>query len=116
MEVRVIGFAPPIVGVEKSFNTFRIGSFYTKNLKEGEEVLLLNEKEKMIFGRARVSKIDDGKLRELCLIHAHMNHSHLHVDPSQAPAMLFKKLQRLYGPHIAEPNKRATVVYLERIE
>lgn len=117
MNKRVICFIPPVLGVDGEFNTFRIGSFYAKNLVPGEEVLLMNEKEKLVFGTAVVEWIDEGSLGEMCLIHGHKNHSQS-VDPlgpNSAPERLFKKLQRIYGPHIATVNKKATVVYLRRI-
>lgn len=115
MAVRVVGFIPPNIGMEGAFNTFRIGSFYTKNLKEGDEVFLYNEKQKMVFGKALVTSIDTGSLGEMCLIHAASNHLELHNDPVGAPERLFKTIQRIYGPHIAEPHKKTTVLYLQRL-
>lgn len=116
MEMRVIGFIPPVVGVEDEFNTFRLGGFYTKHLSPGDEVLLLNEKEKMVFGRARVEKIDTGGLGEMCLLHAHKNHTELANDPTDAPGRLHETLRKIYGPHIATLTKKTTVVFLKRLE
>lgn len=116
MEVRVIGFIPPVVGVEGEFNTFRIGGFYEKRLSPGETVYLLNEKEKMIFGKAVVEKIDCGKLHEMCAIHGHLNHTELANDPTNAPERLFATLKKIHGPHIALPTKKTTVIFLRRIE
>ena len=116
MDKHVIGFIPPVVGVEEEFNTFRLGKKYSETLKAGDEVFLMNEKEKRVFGSAEVLSVELGTLGELCLIHAHKNHSHLDADPTLAPEMLFKKLQRIYGPHIISPVKKATVIYLRRIE
>lgn len=116
MDTRVIGFIPPIVGVSSEFNTFRLGSFYTKNLSPGDVVYLLNEKEKMVFGKAQVTSIDAGTLAEMCAIHAHKNHTELGQDPNTSPERLFRLLQKIYGPHIAVPSKKCCVVYLRRLE
>ena len=115
MEIRVIGFIPPIIGTEDEFNTFRIGEKLAKTLKVGEEVFLMDEKEKLVFGKARVEAIEVGKLGEMCLIHAHKNHTELAKDPNTASERLFKTIQRIYGPHIAEPHKKTTVLYLKRL-
>lgn len=116
MEKRVVGFIPPVVGVDGEFNTFRLGGFYTKHLKPGEEVLLLDEKAKMVFGRAEVVSIETGGLGEMCLIHGHKNHTELANDPLTAPERLHDTLRRIYGPHIATIAKKTTVLYLRRIE
>ncbi len=116
MQVTVIGFIPPIVGVEAEFNTFRLGGFYARNLSPNQDVFLLNEKDKVVFGRAVVEYVESGQLGELCLIHAHRNHTELNNDPTDAPARLFALLQKIYGPHIAIPAKKACVIYLRRIE
>lgn len=116
METHVIGFIPPVIGVESEFNTFRLGGFYSKRLSPGDEVFLLNEKEKMVFGRAKVESIETGSLGELCLIHAHKNHTELANEPNAAPERLFALLQKIHGPHIATPKKKACVIYLKRIE
>jgi hypothetical protein len=115
MQVRVINFIPPIIGTEGEFNTFRLGGFYAKRLQPDEEIFLLNEKEKTVFGLTRVVKVETGPLGEMCLIHAHSNHSQLADDPVMAPERLYKKLERIYGPHIVSATKKCTVIYLTRI-
>lgn len=116
MQHRVIGFIPPIVGLEGQFNTFRVGGFYQKNLSPGETVLLLNEKEKMVFGRAVVESIDYGPLGEMLLIHAHKNHTEIGNDPTDAPQRLMETIRKIYGPHIATLTKKTTVIYCKRLE
>jgi hypothetical protein len=116
MNEHAIGFIPPIVGVEEEFNTFRIGGFYQKRLSPGDSVYLLNEKEKIVFGRAMVTNIDGGPLGEMLLIHAHKNHTELANDPISAPERLFATIRKIYGPQIALPNKKTTVIYLKRLE
>jgi hypothetical protein len=116
VNIRVIGFVAPIIGTKDEFNTFRLGSFYAKRLSPGDEVLLLDEKEKMVFGRARVQSIYAGGLDEMCAIHAHKNHTELANDSSTAPERLSEAIRKIYGPHIATIHKKTTVIYLKRIE
>lgn len=116
MRNHFIGFVPPVIGTEGEFNTFRLGTFYSKHLSPGDEVYLLNEKEKIIFGRAKVLSVELGKLGEMCLVHGHKNHTELQNDTIDAPKRLFALLQKLYGPHIATVEKKATVIYLKRLE
>lgn len=116
MEQKVIGFIPPVVGTEEEFNTFRLGTTYAKTLSPGDEVLLLNEKAKIVFGRARVERIETGGLGEMCLLHAHKNHTELGKDPNFAPLRLMETLRRIYGPHIATLTKKTTVIYCRRLE
>ena len=112
-----IGFIPPVIGVESEFNTFRLGSFYSKNLRIGEEVFLLDEKTKRVFGKAKVTEIITGKLKELCLAHAHNNHTEVvKEDRTNSAESLMLLLRKIYGPHIATDNKGSTVIYMKRIE
>lgn len=116
MHVQVIGFIPPHVGLEGEFNTFRLGGKMAKVLTPGQEVFLMDEKEKAVFGRAAVISVEMGKLEELCATHAHKNHTELANDPAGAPQRLMTFIQKIFGPHIAPPHKRTCVVYLRRIE
>lgn len=117
MEMQVIGFVPPVEGVEGNFNTFRLGGTLAKALVEGQEVLLMDMKRHVVFGRAKVTEVYVGPLREMCAKHAFMNHRELaRADDADAADRLFAYLQKLFGPHIATDNKRTSVVYLKRIE
>jgi len=114
--IPVLDFIPPVEGVESEFNTFRLGGTLIKRLKEGQEVFLMDGKNKVVFGRAQVVRIEAGKLGELCLLHAAKNHRELANDPADAPERLFKYMQKIYGPHIAKHEKKSCVIYLRRIE
>jgi hypothetical protein len=116
MEVQVIGFIPPVEGVEDEFNTFRLGGTLAKRLVVGQKVFIMDEKTKIVFGRATVQRVELGKLRELCDEHAHKNHRELMNNPEGAGERLFTYLQKIFGPHIAPPTKKACVIYLKRIE
>lgn len=116
MDVQVLDFIPPVVGVEGEFNTFRLGGTMAKRLSVGQEVFLMDNKKKVVFGKAEVVSVEEGKLGELCLNHAHNNHTELGNDPADAPAGLYRYIQKLFGPHIVNPTKKACVIYLKRIE
>jgi hypothetical protein len=115
-EVQCIGFIPPVEGVDQEFNTFRLGGTLAKALTVGEDVFLMDEKKKRVFGRAVVLRVEVGKLRELCNEHAHSNHRELMNPPEGAGERLFTYLQKIFGPHIAPPTKKACVIYLKRME
>ena len=116
MEIQCIGFAPPVTGVENDFNTLRLGAAFASRLSVGQEVFLLNEKTKVVFGRATVMRVEIGKLKELCDEHGQFNHTEL-ANPSEGSGLrLLTLLQRIYGPHIALPAKKSCVIYLRRIE
>lgn len=116
MQKRVIGFIPPVIGIEGEFNTFRLGVKYSKLLSPGEEVYLLNEKDKIIIGRAEVQRVEAGPLGELVVEHAAKNHTELANDPTHAHVRLYDLLKKIYGPHIVSIGKKATVIYLKRLE
>lgn len=116
MEVQVIGFIPPAEGLEHEFNTFRLGGALAKRLSVDQEVFLMNEKTKVVFGRAVVQRVEVGKLQELCVEHARFNHSELNNPPEGADVRLLAYIQKIFGPHIAPPTKKACVIYLKRIE
>jgi hypothetical protein len=113
LERVVIGFIPPIKGVNGVFNTFRMGKRYA-SLAVGEEVFLMDEKRKVVFGRATVLDVTVGPLSALCACFAFENHTQLDEQGGHADR-LFKVMQRIYGPHIATPTKTATVVRLRRV-
>lgn len=115
MERVVIGFIPPIVGVNGDFNTFRMGRRYA-SLSEGEEVFLMDEKRKVIFGRATVLDVSVGPLSALCAVFASENHTELDKADGESAERLYRTLSRIYGPHIVTPNKTATVVKLRRVK
>jgi len=117
MEILVLDFIPPLVGFEGVFNTFRVGTGMLKKAQVGNEVFLMDGNRKVVFGRARVTAMESGLLGELCCEHAGMNHTEVDKqDKTESPARLFAYIQKLCGPHIVHKDKRAVVVYLERIE
>lgn len=113
MEIPVIGFISPIIGVDGVFNTFRMGRKYGV-LKNREQVFLMDEKKKEIFGTAEVLETSVGKLGELCLQYAGENHTQLFNDQGNYAEDLYRVILKIYGPHIVNPNKLFTVIKLKR--
>ena len=116
MQQRVIGFIPPVVGIEGEFNTFRLGQKLFNDLKENDRVFLMDEKNKIILGEATVVKTDLGTLADMCLIHGYRNHTEIGKNEIESPERLFKTIQKIYGPHIAVAHKKTSVIYLKRID
>lgn len=114
MNHHVIDFVPPIVGIEGSFNTFRLGLFYSKRLQAGDIVYLMDNREKRVIGKAEVTGVDCGALSDMLASHARMNHAVLFHMDGHAEA-LGGILRRFYGPHIAVPSKKTTVIHLKRM-
>ena len=114
MEVPVIGFIPPIMGMNGEFNTFRLGKKY-QDLAIGSEVLLMDEKRKVIFGRAQVLDVTAGPLSALLAVYASENHTELDQEGDHAER-LYQTLRRIYGPHIVNPSKIATCIKMKRLE
>lgn len=106
----VIGFVPPLVGLEGDFNTFRIGGKWYKTLEVGDKVALMDEKNKKIVSFAKVTKLDKGKLNEMLEKHAYLNHTGLGAID------LGKFILKIYGPHIVNDTKLTTVIYLRTLK
>lgn len=116
MNIHYIGFIPPVVGIEGVFNTFRLGGLYRRILTLDEIVYLSDEKNRVVFGSARVTRILSATLMEACVLYGADNHTQLvrQIDDESSGAGVFKIMQKIYGPHIATPNKLTTVIYLDR--
>lgn len=116
MQVPVVGFIPPIVGCDGEFNTFRLGQAFAKRLQPGGMVYLMDEKIKVVFGRAIVVDCHMGQLKQMCLLHGAKNHTEVgKPDAEASPDRLFAYIQKIYGPHIATEAKKCAVIYMRRI-
>lgn len=113
MEIPVLGFIPPILGVDGVFNTFRMGRKYA-TLEEHVDVFLMDEKKKIVFGSAEVIGVVTGKVGELCIEYAAENHTELTNLQGNNAETLYRTLLKIYGPHILNPNKLFTVIKLRR--
>jgi hypothetical protein len=112
-----VGFTPPyVIGLDGEFNTFRLSTLFAKNCKAGDLVYLMDEKSRLVFGIAEVVGITKMPLGEACVVHAAKNHTQKGLDPTDAPARLYAIVQKIYGPHIATPEKACIVIDLKRLE
>lgn len=111
----VIDFIPPLEGLSGDFNTIRIGLAWAKRLNVGDKVFILNNKERFVIGEALVTAIHTGTLEELCHLHSAKNHTQLEKVGEDTAKNLLNVVQKIYGPHIATPTKKATVIALRRL-
>ncbi len=115
MNKHVIGFAPPMQGFEGEWNTFRLGKKLGNQLVPGQEVFLMDNKESVIFGAARVSRVIVGRLGEMAQLHARHNHNQK-ANPEGAEERIVVALKKRYGPQMVDENRWVSVIYLEKIE
>lgn len=111
-----LDFVPPLMGFDGEFNTIRLGVKWTKLLNSGDVVYLQNSKDKMIFGKAEVIRVEQDTFGQVCLYHAKHNHSELDKDDGHHAARIYQLMVKLLGPHIVNYQKKACVIYLKRIE
>jgi hypothetical protein len=116
LPMKVLAFYPPIRGMDAStFNTFRIGLKPSRTFKRGETVLLVDNKEGIAFGRAKVIGIHTGQLACLAREYGHQNHNQLH-DPLNAHYAIVVALTKRYGPHKVNATRKFTVIELRRLK
>lgn len=101
-------------GMQKLFNTVRIGRAWVQRLVVGQKVALYNATDKRVFGFASVLATFDGSIDEMLNRHAHANHLMLSQFPEEAQSILHQWLKRNYGPHIVHDNTTLTAIYLLR--
>lgn len=112
-----LDFAPPFVGLDrKIFNTIRLGTAWSKRLKPKDEVYIQSSKDKLITSKATVESVEVGTVGELLLLHAQYNHNEIESEDGLAAERLYKFMLKLYGPHIVNLQKKATVIYLRKHE
>lgn len=114
----VLDFAPPFVGLQHElYNTFRLGTSWSKRVTKGDEVYIQSSKDKLIFSKACVEDVIVGEIGELMLLHAQSNHNELEQKDGRSAERLYRIMQKMYGPHVlSSPHKKATVIYLRKIE
>lgn len=110
-----LDFAPPFVGLDSErFNTIRLGVSWSKRLKPDDEVYIQSSKDKLIRSKAIVESIEVSTVGELLLCHAQLNHNEIDSKDGLEAQRLYQYMLKLYGPHIVNPKKKATVIYLRK--
>lgn len=103
-----------LVGMNRLFNTIRVGKAWTQRLDPGQMIALYEAREKRIFGHARVIGHTSGGITGMLEDHARANHLMLDTPPADAPAILHSWLRQNYGPRIITDQTNLTAIYLLR--
>ena len=115
--IPALGFAPPLLGLDGAFNTIRLGeAWFCRLLNHKGAVALVNTKTMEVIGLAKVRSVATDKLKTVLSNHAAANHLMLEEDAETAPDKLFHYILKNYGPHLVSHERKATVIYLERIK
>lgn len=102
------------VGMDRLFNTIRVGQAWPKRLSQNQVIALYEVREKFIFGHARVLTTIAGPIDEILAHHAKANHLMLETPAEDAQDILHDWLKRNYGPRIITPTSYITAIYLLR--
>jgi len=116
MEKYALDFSPPLIGFTGNFNTFRLGVAWTKRVKAGDRVLMVNTARSLVIARARITDVDSGSLRDMAIKHGSQNHNHSEFSPDIAAQRITQSMIKRYGPHKCSEDSKVTVIYLEIIE
>lgn len=110
-----IGFIPPIVGIERAFNTLRVGRGWFDRLRAGDKVALVNTRTALPEGYAEVVRLDHGEYSPMLKKHASFNHAAL-VKPEGVTAVdhVGKIMQQAHG-HFLNEQSTLTAIYLRRL-
>lgn len=108
-------FAPPLVGFDGWFNTFRLGrSMFERYKDKVGTVMTLYDKRKAgtILGYARITGVATGGFEQLLQRYAHSNHQSIHYDKGEDEAADFLRpvLTRAYKA-FAKTDDPATEPY-----
>lgn len=111
-----IGFMPPMVGLDRQFNTLRVGKGWFERLRPSDRVAMVNTKTEEIEGYAEVLHLYHGNYNTMLERHAAHNHTAAFRDPGQsAQSYVGEILRRAHG-HFLSENSTLTAIYLRRLE
>lgn len=111
-----VGFMPPMVGLERQFNTLRVGKGWYERLKKGDKVALVNTKSSEIEGYAEVLHLYHGNYRDMIDKHAIYNHTAMMREPGQSAADYVDQVLKKANGHFLSENSTLTAIYLRRLE
>lgn len=100
-------------GTEADFNTFRLGGAWSKRVKPGDTVGLINREGEKV-GEALVKAVHCDEKSKMLDQHAHHNHLILASKHHNPPQELKRLIRNLYGPNFLEKASLMTVIYLTR--
>lgn len=114
--IPAVGFMPPMVGLERQFNTLRVGKGWYERLREGDRVALINTKSEEIEGYAEVLHVYHGPYNEMLSRHAVYNHCAPYREPGQSAQDYVGEILRRAHGHFLSENSTLTAIYLRRLE
>ena len=94
----ILAFSQP-KGLEREFNTFRMGTAWAKRLVPGSLVALMDTKRDEIIGQAKVTALFTGDKREMAKAYGEDNHILLSrgIKGLEAEAAMLKVLRNTFG-------------------
>lgn len=110
----LIGFRPPIVGLNGVFNTLRVGETWMTRVEPGTLVTLINTVNNEVLGYAKVVRLHTGPFDEMVKKHAHRNH--IGKSTTDNPIETVNHVLRKAHGHFLNDDSRLTAIYLERVE
>lgn len=100
-----------LAGCELSFNTVRLGSAWSKRVKPGTTVALVNKAGEKLAS-AVVEAVRVGPRTQMIAEHAASNHLMIARKAQRPNAELTRVLRNLYGPNFLARAETMTVIYL----
>lgn len=100
-----------LAGCELSFNTVRLGSAWSKRVKPGQTVALVNKAGEKL-AEATVEAVRVGPRELMIAEHGAANHLMVARKATRPNADLTRVLRNLYGPNFLARAETMTVIYL----
>ncbi len=114
--IPLVAFRPPLIGMETTFNTMRLGRAWTERLSTGTTVALYDSVADNIFGYARTRQVFAGGYNAILLAHAKFNHCALHDKPEDPVAHVDAVLRKAYGAFMNKEDLQLQALYLTPYE
>jgi hypothetical protein len=94
-----------------------MGEAWSKRLKPGSLVAIVNAKTDEVFTHCRVTEVYFGEKMQMAELHGYFNHSMLALNMTDNIAtQMLKRLKSSSGSMIYNSSDTVSVIYLERIE
>lgn len=111
-----VGFMPPLLGLDRQFNTLRVGKGWFERLKVGDKVALVDTKTTGVEGYAEVIHLYHGNYQDMLIKHAPYNHVAFMREPGQSSADYVDEVLKKANGHFLSENSTLTAIYLRRLE
>jgi len=111
-----IGFMPPLMGMERQFNTLRVGKGWYERLRQGDRVALVNTRTAEVEGYAEVTRLYHGSYRDMLGKHATYNHVAFMREPGQSSVEYVDSVLKKANGHFLSESSTLTAIYLRRLE